>query len=151
MGRHQERPQMDCNSIPRHHSDRVAVLSWIIMLLPLYWYGAPRGYYGLPFIWKSRTLWLANRIMFVHSYLHFAIWLVACFLPQERTMVLFYPHVAQERDWYFQVITVDEYMLAGWLAPVMGIILHVLCKRAKWDSFSSSFYPYSLLTVARLR
>ena len=36
MGRHQERPQMDCNSIPRHHSDRVAVLSWIIMLLPLY-------------------------------------------------------------------------------------------------------------------
>ena len=46
-------------------------------------------------------------------------------------LVLFYLHVAQERDWYFQIITVDEYMLAGWLAPVMGIILHVLCKRTK--------------------
>ena len=51
--------------------------------------------------------------------------------PWLLLLVLFYLHVAQERDWYFQVITVDEYMLAGWLAPVMGIILHVLCKRAK--------------------
>ena len=46
--------------------------------------------------------------------------------PWLLLLVLFYLHVAQERDWYFQVITVDEYMLAGWLAPVMGIILHVL-------------------------
>lgn len=51
--------------------------------------------------------------------------------PWLLLQVLFYLHVAQERDWYFQIITVDEYMLAGWLAPVMGIILHVLCKRAK--------------------
>ncbi len=51
--------------------------------------------------------------------------------PWLLLLVLFYLHVAQERDWYFQIITVDEYMLAGWLAPVMGIILHVLCKRAK--------------------
>ena len=46
--------------------------------------------------------------------------------PWLLLLVLFYLHVAQERDWYFQIITVDEYMLAGWLAPVMGIILHVL-------------------------
>ena len=51
--------------------------------------------------------------------------------PWLLLLVLFYLHVAQERDWYFQIITVDEYMLAGWLAPVMGIILHVLCKRTK--------------------
>ena len=44
--------------------------------------------------------------------------------PWLLLLVLFYLHVAQERDWYFQVITVDEYMLAGWLAPVFGIILH---------------------------
>ena len=44
--------------------------------------------------------------------------------PWLLLLVLFYLHVAQERDWYFQIITVDEYMLAGWLAPVFGIILH---------------------------
>ena len=51
--------------------------------------------------------------------------------PWLLLLVLFYLHVAQERDWYFQIITVDEYMLAGWLAPVIGIILHVLCMCAK--------------------
>ena len=43
--------------------------------------------------------------------------------PWLLLLVLFYLHVAQERDWYFQIITVDEYMLAGWLAPVLGIFL----------------------------
>lgn len=51
--------------------------------------------------------------------------------PWLLLLVLFYLHVAKERDWYFQIITVDEYMLAGWLAPVMGIVLHFLCKRAR--------------------
>ena len=51
--------------------------------------------------------------------------------PWLLLMVLFYLHVAHERDWAFQIITVDEYMLAGWLAPVMGIVLHFLCKRAR--------------------
>ena len=27
-------------------------------------------------------------------------------------LVLFYLHVAQEREWYFQIITVDEYMVS---------------------------------------
>jgi len=44
--------------------------------------------------------------------------------PWLLLMVLLYLHVAHERDWAFQIITVDEYMLAGWLAPVFGIILH---------------------------
>ena len=43
--------------------------------------------------------------------------------PWLLLLVLFYLHVAQERDWYFQVITVDEYMLAGWIAPMFGIII----------------------------
>lgn len=44
--------------------------------------------------------------------------------PWVCLLVLFYLHVAQERDWYFHIIKVDEYILAGWLAPVFGIILH---------------------------
>ena len=55
--------------------------------------------------------------------------------PWLLLMVLFYLHVAHERDWAFQIIMVDEYLLAGWSAPVIGIILHVLCKRTKWDHF----------------
>ena len=43
--------------------------------------------------------------------------------PWLLLLVLFYLHVAQERDWYFQIITVDEYLLAGWMAPVFGIFL----------------------------
>ena len=49
-----------------------------------------------------------------------------CVFPWLLLMAIFYLHVAHERDWAFQIITLDEYMLAGWLAPVMGIILHVL-------------------------
>ena len=49
--------------------------------------------------------------------------------PWLLLMVLFYLHVAHERDWAFQIITVDQYMLTGWSAPVLGIILHVLCRR----------------------
>ena len=51
--------------------------------------------------------------------------------PWLLLLAIFYLHVAHERDWAFQIITIDEYMLAGWTAPVIGIILHVLCKRTK--------------------
>ena len=49
--------------------------------------------------------------------------------PWLLLMAIFYLHVAHERDWAFQIITIDEYMLAGWVAPVYGIIVQVL-KRA---------------------
>ena len=45
--------------------------------------------------------------------------------PWLLLMVLFYLHVAHERDWAFQIITVDEYMLAGWLAPMFGIAAQI--------------------------
>lgn len=51
--------------------------------------------------------------------------------PWLLLMVLFYLHVAHERDWAFQIITVDEYMLAGWMAPVLGILSHSILKRTK--------------------
>lgn len=46
------------------------------------------------------------------------------FLPWLLLMAVSYLHVAQERDWYFQIITLDEYMLAGCLAPLFGILLY---------------------------
>lgn len=49
--------------------------------------------------------------------------------PWLLLMVLFYLHVAHERDWAFQIITVDYYMLAGWLAPAFGAIIQCFCKR----------------------
>ena len=51
--------------------------------------------------------------------------------PWLLLMVLLYLHVAHERDWAFQIITVDEYMLAGWMAPVLGILSHSILKRTK--------------------
>ena len=48
--------------------------------------------------------------------------------PWLLLMALFYLHVAHERDWAFQIIKVDEYMLAGWLAPLFGLVLHCLLK-----------------------
>ena len=44
--------------------------------------------------------------------------------PWLLLMVLFFLHVAHERDWAFQIITLDEYMLAGWMAPFYGIIVN---------------------------
>lgn len=54
--------------------------------------------------------------------------------PWLLLMVLFYLHVAHERDWAFQIITVDEYMLAGWLAPFYGIIVHGIVISKRIDS-----------------
>ena len=51
--------------------------------------------------------------------------------PWLLLMVVFYLHVAQERDWAFQIITVDEYMLAGWLAPLFGIFIQLVSCRKK--------------------
>ena len=60
--------------------------------------------------------------------------------PWSLLLVFFYLHVAQERDWSFQIISVDGYMLAGWLAPMMGIILHlVLLRSAKRKKQTSWF------------
>ncbi len=38
-------------------------------------------------------------------------------------MLLAYLHVVQIRDWYFQIITVDDYMLGMWLAPAFGVVI----------------------------
>lgn len=46
--------------------------------------------------------------------------------PWLLLIAIFYLHVAHERDWAFQIITVDEYMLAGCLAPTLGLLLHCL-------------------------
>ena len=50
-------------------------------------------------------------------------------IPWLCFMLIFYLHVASGRDLDFQIISVDEYMLGGWLAPVCGLALHILLFR----------------------
>ncbi len=87
-----------------------------------------------PFLGKAGFYdWRAGLSMFIPIYTLLFGWWHAFFPKREQwwtyvfpwllLLVLFYLHVAQERDWYFQIITVDEYMLAGWMAPVFGIFL----------------------------
>ena len=45
--------------------------------------------------------------------------------PWFLLMVLCCLHVAHERD-AFRIITVDRFLLAGWLAPLLGILLHCI-------------------------
>jgi hypothetical protein len=44
-------------------------------------------------------------------------------VPWAMIMLLAYLHVVHIRDWYFQIITVDDYMLGMWLAPAFGVVI----------------------------
>ena len=50
-------------------------------------------------------------------------------IPWLGFMMIFYLHVASGRDWDFQIISVDEYMLGGWLAPMIGRLIQALVAR----------------------
>ena len=41
-------------------------------------------------------------------------------------MLFFYLHVASGRNWDFQIISADEYMLGGWLAPGWGFMIQLI-------------------------
>ena len=48
------------------------------------------------------------------------------FFPYVLLMYLMFMLVASERDWNYKIITVDEYMLTGWLTPLFGALVHLL-------------------------
>ena len=41
-------------------------------------------------------------------------------------ILLVYLSIAENLDWNFRIITLDEYMLIGWLTPLLGICIHAL-------------------------
>ena len=39
--------------------------------------------------------------------------------------------IVQENDWNFKIVTIDEYMLMGWLIPLYGLSIFILKKMVK--------------------
>ena len=50
------------------------------------------------------------------------------FVPWSVFVAIFFLHVVQGRGWHFKIITVDDYMLGGWLAPLIGLFIHVITR-----------------------
>ena len=48
-------------------------------------------------------------------------------IPWLILMLLFYLEIAWDRDWNFRIITIDAFMLYGWLSPIFGIITQGIC------------------------
>ena len=44
-------------------------------------------------------------------------------VPWGIFMVMVYLEIAWERDWNFKIITIDWWMLFGWLSPLFGVLL----------------------------
>mgnify|MGYP001777718352 FL=1 len=59
---------------------------------------------------------------------------------------LVYLGIVGENDWNFQIVTIDEYMLMGWLAPVYGLFV-LAFKKAIKKGLSS--YPRFLNILKR--
>lgn len=44
-----------------------------------------------------------------------------------------YLGIVQEHNWNFKIVTIDEYMLLGWFAPLYGLVILILkVKIKKW-------------------
>ena len=50
-----------------------------------------------------------------------------------------YLGIVQEHDWNFKIVTIDEYMLMGWLAPLYGLTILIL--KVKLKRYLSPKYP----------
>lgn len=48
------------------------------------------------------------------------------FIPYLIYASLIYLGIAQEYDWNFKIVTIDEYMLMGWLIPLYGLSIFIL-------------------------
>ena len=44
-------------------------------------------------------------------------------VPWGIYMGIVYLAIAQERDWYFKIITIDWWMIFGWLSPIFGVLV----------------------------
>lgn len=69
------------------------------------------------------------------------------FIPYIIYASLVYLGIVQENDWNFKMVTIDEYMLIGWLAPLYGLTILIL--KAKLKRWLSPKYP-KVVKVARI-
>lgn len=67
------------------------------------------------------------------------------FIPYLLYASLVYLEIVRDNDWNFKIVTIDEYMLMGWLAPIYGLFVLILKKVIK-KGLSS--YP-RLLNILR--
>lgn len=53
------------------------------------------------------------------------------FIPYIIYASLVYLGIVQENDWNFKIVTIDQYMLWGWLIPLYGLLIFILKKVIK--------------------
>lgn len=68
------------------------------------------------------------------------------FVPYLLYMLLVYLGIVDERDWNFRIVTIDSYMLLGWLAPLFGLIVLLLESGIR---VSLSNYPNALRKIRK--
>ena len=55
------------------------------------------------------------------------------FIPYIMYAGSVYLGIVQEHNWNFKIVTIDEYMLLGWFAPLYGLVILILkAKIKKW-------------------
>ena len=55
-------------------------------------------------------------------------------IPWAVIIIMGYLEEVYERGWYYQVITIDDYMLGMWLAPVFGALTQCVWLGVEWIS-----------------
>ena len=127
----------------------IQLLVWIVLDLLM-------QFFGLQYYWGRFGI-LAMALQFCmlvytllyswfYAFVPLKNFLTTAFIPYFIYMLFVYIGIVMEYDWNLKIVSIDEYMLMGWLAPLYGATLY--CIKWKCTQLLNS-YP-KVLKVFRI-
>lgn len=107
-----------------------------------------RGFAGMILVTSLQECIFAYSMIFslFYSFASFKHNSRSVFIPYILYASLVYLGIVSANNWNFKMVTIDQYMIMGWLAPIYG--LHVFILQGK---IKKKLYPYPrFLKIIRL-
>lgn len=128
----------------------IQLFLWIIIELFLYFsfgYIHNWGRFGILAL-SLQACMLAYSMLYswFYSFVPIRYCLKTAFIPYLLYASLVYLGIVQSNDWNFKIVTIDEYMKMGWIAPAYGLFVLILKEIIK-KGLSS--YPRFLNIIKR--
>lgn len=110
----------------------IQIIIWMVIERFLYLIGY-RYYYGRFGILAISLLFCVFIYTMLYNWFYsfVTVRLKNIFVPYIIYAGLVYLGIVQENDWNFKIVTIDEYMLMGWLIPLYGLSIFILKKMVK--------------------
>lgn len=112
----------------------IQIFAWIVIeiFFLLLGYKCHWGRFGILAL-SLQVCILAYTMLYSWFYSFVPIKLKNIFVPYIIYAGLVYLGIVQEHDWNFKIVSIDKYMLMGWIAPLYGLaILILMAKIKRW-------------------